>query len=91
LIFCGTDNTETSGTSVRSWWLGTNGGNLYINKNSANAATVNRLWGHSNGYTIGNTTESGYNFAVGGTSKFIGTTTTTHIEPESDNTCNIGS
>lgn len=91
LIFCGTDNTGTSGTSANSWSLHTNGGNFYINRNSANTATVNRVWGHSNGYTIGNTTESGYNFTVGGTSKFIGTMTTSHILPASDYTYNIGS
>lgn len=75
LMFCGTDNTGVSGTSANSWWFGTNSGNLYINRNSANAKTANRLWGHSNGYTIGNTTESGYNFTVGGTSRFIGSAT----------------
>ena len=91
LIFCGTDNTGTSGTSTNSWGIYTREGNFYINRNNSNIATVNRLWGHSNGYTIGNTTESGYNFTVGGTSRFIGTMTTSHILPASDNTCNIGS
>lgn len=91
LIFCGTDNTGTSGTSANSWSLHTNNGNFYINRNDSNGAKVNRLWGHSNGYTIGNTTESGYNFTVGGTSRLIGTTTTSHILPASDYTYNIGS
>lgn len=91
LIFCGTDNTGTSGTSANSWGLHTNNGNFYMNRNNSNVATVNRLWGHSNGYTIGNTTESGYNFTIGGTSRFIGTTTTSHIIPASDYTYNIGS
>lgn len=72
LIFCGTDNTGTSGTSTNSWGLHTHVGNFYINRNNSDRVNVNRLWGHSNGYTIGNTTESGYNFTVGGTSKFIG-------------------
>lgn len=91
LMFCGTDNTGTSGTSANSWSLHTYDGNFYINRNKADIATVNRLWGHSNGYTIGNTTESGYNFTVGGTSRFIGTTTTSHIIPASNYTYNIGS
>lgn len=91
LAFCGSDNTGTNGTSANSWQLHTYDGNFYINRNSAGGATVNRLWGHSNGYTIGHTTESGYNFTVGGTSKFIGTTTTTRILPASSNTYNIGS
>lgn len=72
LMFCGTDNTGTHGSSANSWSLHTYEGNFYINRNKADIATVNRIWGHSNGYTIGNTTESGYNFTVGGTSKFIG-------------------
>lgn len=91
LTFCGTDNTGTSGTSANSWGIYTYKGNFYINRNNSNEAKVNRLWGHSNGYTIGNTTESGYNFTVGGTSRLIGTTTTSHILPASDYTYNIGS
>lgn len=91
LMFCGTDNTGISGTSANSWFFGTSNGNIYLNRNGANGASKYRLWGHSNGYTIGNTTESGYNFTVGGTSRFIGTTTTSHILPASDYTYNIGS
>lgn len=91
LMFCGTDNTGTYGTSANSWSLHTNNGNFYINRNNSNVAKVNRLWGHSNGYTIGNTTESGYNFTVGGTSRLIGTTTTSYILPAFNYTYNIGS
>lgn len=91
LVFCGTDNTGISGTSANSWFFGTSNGNIYLNRNGDSVPVAFRLWGHSNGYTIGNTTENSHNFTVGGTSRFIGTTTTSHIVPASNNTYNIGS
>lgn len=91
LVFCGTDNTGTSGTSANSWFFGTVKGNIYLNRNGDDGPSAFRLWGHSNGYTIGNTTENSYNFTVGGTSRFIGTTTTSQIVPASSNTYSIGS
>lgn len=75
LVFCGTDNTGISGTSANSWFFGTDRGNIYLNKNGSAGASNYRIWGHSNGYTIGNTTENSHNFTVGGTSRFIGNAT----------------
>ena len=59
--------TANSGTGSDVWSLHTYNSNFYINNNGSNAQQATRLWGHSNGYTIGNTSISANTLAVGGT------------------------
>ena len=67
IMLNGSDNTAMSGTSANSWIFGNNNGNLYINKASSSTQKANRLWGHSNGWTLGNTSVTSYALNVGGT------------------------
>jgi hypothetical protein len=42
IVFCGSDNTGDIGTSAKTWGIYTNAdGNIYINKNSADASAAN--------------------------------------------------
>lgn len=59
--------TANSGTGSDIWSLHTYNSNFYLNNNGSNAQQATRLWGHSNGYTIGNTSISANTLAVGGT------------------------
>lgn len=63
----GSDNTSDTGTSTNTWGVFNNNGNFYINKNSSSGQQAPRLWGHSNGWTVGNTSASNYTLSVGGT------------------------
>lgn len=62
----GSDNTSDTGTSTNTWGVFNNNGNFYINKNNSSGQQAPRLWGHSNGWTIGNTSASNYTLSVGG-------------------------
>lgn len=62
----GSDNTSDTGTSTNTWGVFNNNGNFYINKNSSSGQQAPRLWGHSNGWTVGNTSASNYTLSVGG-------------------------
>ena len=67
ILLKGTDNTADTGTSTNSWSIHNYGGNFYINKNGCNSQQAPRLWGHSNGWSVGNTNVSSYALNVGGT------------------------
>lgn len=59
IMLLGTDTTATSdGTSAKSWGIFNNDGNFYINKGASDSQQGPRLWGHANGFTIGNTSTS---------------------------------
>lgn len=61
IMLLGTDSTASAGgTSAKSWGIFNNDGNFYINKNGSSNQQSPRLWGHSNGFTIGNTNLSSY-------------------------------
>jgi hypothetical protein len=60
ILLGGTDLSADTGTSTKSWSIHNNDGNFYINKNASSTAQSPRLWGHSNGWTVGNTTASSY-------------------------------
>ena len=61
IMLLGTDSTASAGgTSAKSWGIFNNDGNFYINKNASNTQQRPRLWGHNNGFTIGNTNLSSY-------------------------------
>lgn len=61
IMLLGTDSTaSTSGTSAKSWGIFNNDGNFYINRNGSSNQQSSRLWGHNNGFTIGNTNLSSY-------------------------------
>lgn len=66
IMLKGTDNTADSGTSANSWSIHTYGGNFYINKNGSSSQQAPRLWGHSNGWSVGNTAFSSAALNVGG-------------------------
>lgn len=54
IVLGGDDLTADSGTSANTWSIHNNNGNFYINKNGWGAQQSPRLWGHSNGWTVGN-------------------------------------
>lgn len=60
IVFCGDDNTGNSGTSAKTWGIFNYDGNLYINQNNSNGQKAPRLWGHSNGWTVGNSSTTSY-------------------------------
>ena len=61
IMLLGTDSTaNSSGTSAKSWGIFNNDGNFYINKNASDGQQAPRLWGHANGFTIGNSNTSTY-------------------------------
>ena len=60
IVLGGNDLTADEGTSANSWSIHNNNGNFYINKNNASAQGAPRLWGHANGWTVGNTSRSTY-------------------------------
>ncbi len=72
IMLKGTDNSNDWGTSTKSWSIHTYDGNFYINKNNSSGQQAPRLWGHSNGWTIGNTNISSYTLNVGGYTQATG-------------------
>lgn len=85
ILLKGTDNTADTGTSANSWGIHTYGGNFYINKNGSNSQQAPRLWGHSNGWSVGNTSVSSYALNVGGT-----TYTTNLLATATQNAITVG-
>ena len=67
ILLGGTDLTNNTGTSVKSWSMHTYTGNFYLNKNGSGNVQATRLWGHDNGFTLGSTAASTYALNVGGT------------------------
>ena len=91
IMLKGSDNTADSGTSANSWGIHTYGGNFYINKNGSNSQQAPRLWGHSNGWSVGNTSINSYTLNVGGTTyttKLLATATQDAITVGGDGTNN---
>ena len=60
ILLGGNDLTADSGTSAKSWAILNNDGNFYINKNGSSTQQAPRLWGHANGWTVGNTSTASY-------------------------------
>ena len=60
IALCGDDNTGASGTSAKTWSIFNKDGDFYINKNGSSTQQAPRMWGHSNGWTFGNTSTSSY-------------------------------
>jgi len=60
IVLGGNDLTADSGTSANSWGVFNNNGDFYINKNSSYVQQAPRLWGHNNGWTVGNSSTSAY-------------------------------
>ena len=67
IVLCGSNNTGNNGTSDRSWSMHTYNAGFYLNRNGSSAQQATRLWGHSNGFTIGNTNVNANALNVGGT------------------------
>ena len=91
IMLKGSDNTADSGTSANSWSIHNQGGNFYINKNGSNSQQAPRLWGHSNGWSVGNTSINSYTLNVGGTTyttKLLATATQNAITVGGDGSNN---
>ena len=73
ILLKGSDNTSDIGSSTNSWGIYNYNGEFYINKYFGTTSQAPRLWGHSNGWTIGKTGVSSYTLNVGGTIYSTGT------------------
>lgn len=60
IVLGGSDLTANEGVSANTWAILNNDGNFYINKNASSGQGAPRLWGHANGWTVGNTTRTTY-------------------------------
>ena len=60
IVLGGPDLTADTGTSAKTWSIHNNNGNFYINNNASDSQKATRLWGHANGWTIGNSSTSSY-------------------------------
>ncbi len=60
IVLGGNDLTADSGISANSWSLMNNNGYFYINKNASSDLQKARLWGHSNGWTVGDCSTTSY-------------------------------
>lgn len=60
IVLGGSDLTANNGTSAKSWSIHNNDGDFYINKNGSSTQGAPRLWGHANGWTVGNTSRTTY-------------------------------
>ena len=58
ILLAGTDNTATTGTSVKSWSIHNYDGSFYINKNGSNTDTGNQLCNVSGNWGIGTSSPS---------------------------------
>lgn len=65
ILLAGTDATEASGTSEKSWFFGNNDGKLYINKNNSNSSSGSELCNIDGNWGIATVTPS-YKLHVNG-------------------------
>ncbi|MGN0966678.1 MAG: hypothetical protein ACI4OP_03690 [Candidatus Coprovivens sp.] len=83
LIFCGTDNTSSSGTSANSWSMHGYSGNFYINRASSSSTTPYILCNVNGNWGIGTNLPS-QKLHVVGNILATGTITATHFYESSD-------
>ena len=85
ILLKGLDNTSDTGTSTNSWGIYNYKGDFYINKKFDITSQAPRLWGHSNGWTLGDTNVNSYTLNVGGT-----TYTTNLLATATQNAITVG-
>ena len=85
ILLKGLDNTSDTGTSTNSWGIYNYKGDFYINKKFGITSQAPRLWGHSNGWSVGNTSVNSYALNVGGT-----TYTTNLLATATQNAITVG-